>query len=315
MARKMALVPADFARNLAHANVNNNNNATSMHTPMGPTLNQLSSLDQEMKAVLENNTIDPIMKLQKYYYALKRYDTIQDNAEPPAVPVKIPKEKTSQPGTTRDLPVNEIDIVESLPVSLRNKGKLLLKYVRDNRDISWKPETKELVYRGTVVPGSNVFDLISDATRNRKTQATPTGWKQLASALIDQNVPRTAIGNDRRWEYIVNAHKARSDNVGLDNPEEVAGPSTSSSFVTPRDQTIAADSEDESGRWGYGSTIRKRTLRKNYEKNKKKTKRRSNVLVSPPPYHDSDDSSSPPPRLPRKKRVDNRLLSRWESFT
>ena len=203
MARKMALVPADFAQQQPQI---------SMHTPIGPAMNQLSTLDNQMKAILEDNSMAPTMKLRNYYYALKRYDAVQDNmdTQPSAVYRKdkpTPQQANLGP-TITELPAAEHEILETLPVRLRNTGRLLLNYIRENPDISWTAN-REMVYRGNPIPGSNIFDLVSDLTRNRKSQHSPQGWREFSEALLRQNVPRAAVGNDRRWEFMANFERGR----------------------------------------------------------------------------------------------------------
>lgn len=198
MARKMALIPAEMA---------NNSNSTAFHTPSGPTLNQMSRLDQQMKAVLEDSSVSPEMKLQQYYSTLRRYDTLQENATHIPVPVQIqekpPPMQTSPVTGVVSLPVEESEILDQVPKTQKQNARLLLNYVKENPQLSWN-KNKEMVHNGVVVKGSNIFDLVSDFTRNRKNQPPAQGWRQFTNALITQNIPRGAVGNNQRWQYIRN---------------------------------------------------------------------------------------------------------------
>ena len=211
MARKMALVPADFAaanQQLPPPTAAAAAPRVNIHTPSGPSMNQLSTLDNEMRAILDNNFMEPTLKLQNYYYTLKRYEAIRDNMgqRPSTVyrkDVPTPEDALSA-AAVKELPVGESEILESLPRTVRTTGRLLLNFIKQNPDISWGPN-KEMVYRGNPIPQSNIFDLVGDLARNRRSAHPPAGWKEFSEALIKQNVPRAAIGNDRRWEYIANA--------------------------------------------------------------------------------------------------------------
>ena len=195
MARKMALIPAEIAQQ----------SSLQQHTPTGPILNQLSLLDQQMKSVLDDVSIPSELKLQHYYNTLQRYSTLQDNAAHTPIPVRIeqPHSNRYEVPSSRELPVMENELLEHVPKTQRQTAKLLTKYIRENPDMSWN-RNKELVYRGNVVPDSNIFDLVNDITRNRKHQSPARGWKQFTEALMNQNIPKSAVGNAQRWEYIVN---------------------------------------------------------------------------------------------------------------
>ncbi len=190
MARKMALVPVDLA---GHVNMQ-------QHLPSGPILNQLSSLDQDMRRILEDYSISPESKLTQYYNTLRRYDTVQGTVG------KIERQKTTPTITTpnkMESPLLDEDLLENVPKSQRNNAKLLLKYVKENPSLKWN-SAKELIFNGKRIPGSNIIDLVNDTTRNAKNRAPVTGWKEFTEALMQKNIPRQAVGNNKRWEYIRN---------------------------------------------------------------------------------------------------------------
>ena len=195
--RKMALVPAE----LAHTSGGN------IHAPSGPVLNQLSLLDQQMKSILDDGSVAPEMKLHQYYNTLRRYETLQGNAARVPVPVTIEEKQIavppSAPEAAEPLPVAENELIETVPKTQRQNAKLLLKYIKENPEISWNAQ-KELLYRGNRVPGSNIFDLVNDTTRNRKNQVPAAGWQEFTEALMSQNIPQGAVGNRQRWQFIRN---------------------------------------------------------------------------------------------------------------
>ena len=189
----MALVPAE----LAQEQVN-------IHTASGPVLNQLSLLDQQMKTILDDSTVPAETKLQQYYNTLRRYENLHATRVP--IPVTVEEPKKPAPVVVpaeQQLPVSENEVLETVPKTQRQNAKLLLKYVKENPEISFNPQ-KELVYRGNRVAGSNIFDLVNDMTRNRKHQVPAVGWQEFTEALMTNNIPQGAVGNKQRWEYIRN---------------------------------------------------------------------------------------------------------------
>ncbi len=184
----MALIPADMA---AHFSMQ-------QHTQQAPTLSQLSNLDQQMKSILEDSTISTDVKFKQYYNTLHRYGALKENAEQAPIPVKIQENSKIRQLLSDD---DDSDLLAAVPLAQKRGARLLLKYVRENPEMQWN-EAKELIYNGVRIPHSNIVDLISDTSRNRKTAVPAIGWQEFADALMAQNVPENAIGNKNRWEYI-----------------------------------------------------------------------------------------------------------------
>jgi len=191
MVRKMALVPAEMASQFT----------LQQHLPGTQTLTQLSRLDERMKAILEDRSLPEDVKYKHYYNVLHQYEALQDQMERAPIPVTVAAEKPRREEGIVTLPVSESDLLEAVPQTQRRGTRLLLKYIKDNPDLKWN-EANELVYKGDRIPHSNIFDLVSDISRDRKNQNPAIGWRELAEALQGQNVPESAIGNKQRWQYM-----------------------------------------------------------------------------------------------------------------
>jgi len=202
----MTLIPADMAAHYQQQ----------QHLPGVPTLTQLSNLDEQMKSILEDSSTSADLKFKLYYNALQRYEAFQQNAtQKPdsAIPAQPPRNLPPAAQGPRFLPAVEIPgLIDHVPKAQRRATTLLLNYVKDNPDLEWN-EARELVYQGQRIPQSNVYDLVSDISRNRKLQSPAVGWEEFASALINQNVPQGAIGNKQRWNYM----KQKRDGVADDD--------------------------------------------------------------------------------------------------
>ena len=165
----MALVPAELAH---HSNLQ-------QHSPTGPTLNQLSLLDQQMKPCWMTTALAQRPKLQQYYSTLRRYSAIQDNSNRSPIPVRIePPSKLPSPVATKELPALESELLEHVPKMQRQNAKLLVKYIKENPDISWN-QNKELVYKGNVVEDSNIYDLVIGRIGIGRTRLLPEGGSNL----------------------------------------------------------------------------------------------------------------------------------------
>ena len=95
----------------------------------------------------------------------------------------------------------ERSVLESLPKTLKSKGKMLLSQLRKNPTVEWN-DRGNLVYQQRVIEGSNAVDLLNDVLRQRKTAPDPTGWEVFASVLKDDNTPKELISNPRRLRWM-----------------------------------------------------------------------------------------------------------------
>ena len=190
---KSELVPYELARH----------STLQQHVPTAPTLNQLSLLDNQMKMVLDDPTMPPELKLNQYYATLRRYGAIQDNSKPAPIAVRIEPPKLQQvEASSRELPVPENQILESVPKAQQRSTKVLLDHIKDNPNVEWDRSTKELMYQGKKIANSSIYDLANDFARNRKNQVPAVGHEELARALIEQNIPEAAVGNKEKWGYM-----------------------------------------------------------------------------------------------------------------
>ena len=90
----------------------------------------------------------------------------------------------------------EAELIESLPRSLKVKGKLLLQRLKVN-NVTWN-SAGELIIENTKYDGTNIIDLVNDVMCNRKYSA-PFGWQIFADMLKKLNVPQEMVINKARW--------------------------------------------------------------------------------------------------------------------
>lgn len=189
----MALIPTELMEQLSSTTT------TSQYAPSVPARKQLSLLDSKMKSILEDESISDEVKLKNYYNTLRRFGAIEENAlQTPPIPVKVHEDSGEKIQSS-----DEINVINSVPKLYRPQARLLLQFLRENKDISWN-KSREMLYKGRRIPSSNLYDLVSDFSRNSKSQNPASGWKELATALKEQNIPARAIGNRKRLDFIQN---------------------------------------------------------------------------------------------------------------
>lgn len=158
-----------------------------------PTDKALSRLDGQIYEILHRDIADD-EKAKLYSNSLNRYL----NIDKPSVTTKF---ESADADTAEDV---ETMVLETIPKRWKTQATRLQKHLKSNPNVSWN-DKGELVLKKTTLPKTHVVDLVNDLLRKRTTTPAPAGWKQLANALKEYNIPRELIGNEDRWKYINDA--------------------------------------------------------------------------------------------------------------
>ena len=112
-------------------------------------------------------------------------------------------DKPSFPGSLKDQ-----QIVDSVGRKFRNKTANLLSYVRkvNPKEMTWN-DKGEISYKGDVIAGSNIIDLMRTAMHNVPSTLNLPGSSAFQSLLHESNVPLTLIGNNK-WRAMFQDLKA-----------------------------------------------------------------------------------------------------------
>jgi hypothetical protein len=224
--KKMAIVPQTLIERLMEAQREQQQLVS--NTPV----TQLSSLDQELRRVLESN-VPADVKAKQYGQVLQQYSTIRAKEVNPSIPPSQPEPLP---------PKAQQNLLAGLAKTYINKGRMLMESISENPDLKWN-ERNEVIYRGERIPSSNIIDLIHAYTK-RQSAATPTGWKEFGRALIDNNTPRSAIGNSNLLDSV-------------DQPFAELRPSTSRQPVRPHRAVPSREPERRRSVAARACTIRK----------------------------------------------------------
>ena len=167
------------------------------------TMESLKDMDHHMKQIMDRADLDLNDKASAYQQALRRFlNRAEDYKQKPLGSISIaPIQPDETQKEAKQNDAVESNVIESVPITLKRKAKLLLDHIKSNSDLTWNPKG-EILYQGKVIEKSNLVDLINDVMRKRKTSKQPVGWEQFAWALRDTNTPQEYIGNKDRWNYI-----------------------------------------------------------------------------------------------------------------
>ena len=69
---------------------------------------------------------------------------------------------------SQQLSAADKQIIDSVPKTMQNRAKLLIQNLKDHSDvISWN-DNGQLVLEGSIVPNSNIVDLVNDVMRRER---------------------------------------------------------------------------------------------------------------------------------------------------
>lgn len=160
----------------------------------------LTKLDGEMYEILHRNVPDD-EKAKHYSNSLRRYMNIDKSDVVTKFDSDDSKEETKPDDSKKRTTEIQALVLDSVPKKWKSQASRLLTHIENNPDVGWN-EKGELVLKDTAIPKTHIVDLVNDLMRKRTTSRDPNGWRRLADALKDHNIPRELIGNEDRWSYI-----------------------------------------------------------------------------------------------------------------
>ena len=224
----MALVPENYLSGMhqhqQHRRVQTN-----------PLVRNLSELDAEMNQILSRQDIADDEKLKLYHQVMQRYlEYDRQRKDRQSVPLKIIS-NTKQEGTNeakaptfsqKEVQIED-EIIDSVPKTIRNKARLLVNKLKQNKEIMFWNDRGELVYDGKPVQGTSIVDLVRDVMGDRK-RFQPYNWKMFSRGLARINTPLDWVGNENRKKTLVE-YKSKGPNNTDDEDEDelvITPPST-----------------------------------------------------------------------------------------
>ena len=176
---------------------------------LSPNLRKYYEARQEMNDWLGKDDVPEDTKATMYTQQLQRVKQLKNQVfrpEPSPVQMITHTEQTMTSESDSATPSQQLNatdkqIIGSVPKTMQNRAKLLIKKLKDHSDvISWN-DNGQLVLEGSIVPNSNIVDLVNDAMRKRK-GFNPEHSNTFAKALAKINVPEDYLRNPDRIDSI-----------------------------------------------------------------------------------------------------------------
>ena len=90
-------------------------------------------------------------------------------------------------------------IVRGIPKNMKTRAQALLARLKEREDaITWD-DMGQVILKGTLIPKSNICDLVSDAMRSRK-HFNPVGVREFYNVLNEINIPKDLVRNEKKME-------------------------------------------------------------------------------------------------------------------
>ena len=160
---------------------------------------------------LEKDDVPDGTKATMYAQQLQRVNQLKNQVfrpEPSPVQMITHTEQTMTSKSDSVTPYQQISatdkrIIDSVPKMMQNRAKLLIQKLKDQLDcISWNDNGK-IVLEGSIVPNSNIVDLVNDVKRKRKgfnPEHSNTFAKALAKIIESEDYVRNPDRIDSiRW--------------------------------------------------------------------------------------------------------------------
>ena len=160
---------------------------------------------EEMNDWLKKDDVPEATKTTIYAQQLQRVKQLKNQVfrpEPSPVQMITQTERTMTSVSDNVMPSQQLSttdkqIIDSVPKTMQNRTKLLIQKLKDHSDvISWN-DNGQLVLDGSIVPSSNIADLVNDVMRKRK-GFNPEHSSTFAKALAKINVPEDRVRNPDR---------------------------------------------------------------------------------------------------------------------
>ena len=84
-------------------------------------------------------------------------------------------------------------LLKDVPPTKKNAGKLLIQHLDENPHLDFSANN-EVIYKGHVLPNSNVYDIVQQLVRDLKTPRVP-GLEHVVAGLKEAKAPESVIAN------------------------------------------------------------------------------------------------------------------------
>lgn len=181
-----------------------------------PEKNNLQKSETEMKNVLDSG-LPSDEKIRLFTEELNNLKTRYDDLRKPRpfeVISKMDKEATKNVSVKDEKDNIERAVLHSISKGSKKEAELLVDHLKAHPNVIRWNGIGEMMFRGRVIPGSNIIDMIIDTVTNRKNSKISVMDKSIfVKALAESNVPAEWIKNKEQFEMLKSYRDIKPSNV------------------------------------------------------------------------------------------------------
>ena len=163
------------------------------HVIVNPEKREMKKSENEMREVWNRDDLHTDEKIEHFTKELNNLKQRYDEMKKPR-PLEMIMKTTNSDVENKDNFKERV--LQSASKSNRANVELLIDYLKTKPNIIKWNDQGELIFRDQVIPGSNMTDMIIDATTSRKQSTIPAMFKSIfLKAIAEANVPSRWIKN------------------------------------------------------------------------------------------------------------------------
>ena len=166
-----------------------------------PELRAASKVEDEIHEILNKRGLSAEEEINKLQTLQHQFKQLQDANARQSTPINLETLTQSEkpPVVAEKEPMDEKTraVITLMPESAKEKGELVLDFLKKSGDRVTFDEDNKLVVNGQPIPGTNIIDLVSSISKPGKLKAKnlPQGYDDFLQSLYQLNIPSTIIQN------------------------------------------------------------------------------------------------------------------------
>jgi len=170
---------------------------------------QVFEFKTALQKILSDDSLTPETQMQLYNQLFTRYLKLDTDLKAPTT-VIIHKDNHESEKEKEDNVINHNQlfqekwkdaIFQKMPKVHKDKARELIDFLNKSKQVRIL-DSGEVSIKDTLLPKSNIVNLVHDIVRDRPKVPGPLGYKNFLMFLKDLNVPKDLVGNPSRWNMI-----------------------------------------------------------------------------------------------------------------